>query len=225
MSEDSSSEEDVSKFQEAVDEKLTLAFTTNDTEITEKGFPGNKVSLPSLRNTKDDDKFFSDHRSIQVTPEFQKFVAKKLESALERFLDGSESNTIEKKSLKTKRKKRNKVSMNSGIKLFKSSADVLKEFQGDISEGENGTKVITKKKTGTNSIKIYNETEELEKARTVAVDPDVVLNGKDTAAWSTDVKGEVITVKKTSNYNEFHIEQNGYIPPEAWSGRINRFIL
>ncbi|XP_008482426.1 uncharacterized protein LOC103519088 [Diaphorina citri] len=228
MSDDSSSDEDVSKFQEAVDIKLTEAFSKNTPSANNHdSWEAAKNDLPSLRRTKEEDNFSSNHLSIQVTPEFQKFVAKKLETSLDRYLNEylSENSETEKDHVNSNKKLKKASKSTSGIKLFKSSSDLIGEFKEDTHDTDekirkhNQTNKINKKRNGHD----YNEKEEMKKFKAVVVEPDVILSRSETQAWSKQVKGEVIKVERTNANNKvYSIKHEGYIPPESWNGRIVR---
>lgn len=144
--------------------------------------------------------------------------------ALPSYLNESEADTVQTELVKSKSRKQTKHFSQSGIKLFKASTDLIKEFQHDCDSG-NGTEENNRKKTRMKLNNKYNEIENVEKAKAVAVDSNSILSGKEVDTWSKDVKGEVIRVKKTSNPNTFSIERNGYVSPEVWSGRIKTFII
>lgn len=141
---------------------------------------------------------------------------------LSRYLTESSSVTYSNEQFNAKSKKKMKIfSEDSGIKLFKTSADPIRSFIEDSCVYDNiiqeNNKNIMKRKNNH-----YNEKKELEKIKAVVVDSDFILNGKELKTWSKDVRGEVIKVKTTSEKNVFSIEPECYIPPEAWTGRIMR---
>uniref|UniRef100_A0A8D8W4U7 Protein CUSTOS n=1 Tax=Cacopsylla melanoneura TaxID=428564 RepID=A0A8D8W4U7_9HEMI len=229
MAEDSSSsDEDLSKFEEAVDIKLTQAFSSNNvskTELDTSTKTSNEALPPSLRNPNDENNASKSKSYLtpQVTPEFQKFVAKKLEKTLDRYLDEniSENTPIENSTENSSKKKKSKKfhQQSNGIKMFRNSAIRVEEFQEDTCDLDDKIRQhnrIDHKRNTSN----YDEKEEMKKIKMVAIEPNVILNQSETKAWSKNVKGDVIRVEKTSEDNVFSVKQRGYVPPEQWTGRI-----
>ncbi|KAL1461568.1 hypothetical protein WDU94_013451 [Cyamophila willieti] len=228
MSEDSSSDEDLSKFEEAVDIKLTQAFSNqipNKTELDTTTTATDKALPPSLRNPNDGNNFSNSKNYLtpQVTPEFQKFVAKKLEKTLDRYLNENvaENTPMDVSTEKSSKKKKSKKShqLSNGIKMFRTSAIQVVEFQEETCELDDKIREHNRTDHKRNASN-YDEKEEMKKVKMVAIEPDNILNQSETKAWSKNVKGEVICVEKTIEDTVFRIKQRGYVPPDKWTGRI-----
>lgn len=119
------------------------------------------------------------------------------------------------------KKKSKKSNQCTGIKLFKSSSEIVIEFKNETDDVDNRVRKHNRLDCKRN-IYEYDEKEEMKKIKMVVVEPDVVLSGSETKAWSKQVKGDILRVGKTKIRNEYSIKHDGYIPPENWTGRMIR---
>lgn len=140
------------------------------------------LHLPSLRPVKDDQEQFN---LLDVTPEFQKFVAKRLGDYLEKELQKRLASKIE---YKPKRKRKE-----TGIKLLSNSKSYI-----SLKEENCGTLNAKKMEIRQRTIDHENVDEDV-KVKSCAVSPDDVLNKKGTEFWTERRKSEVFCYKRTKN--------------------------
>lgn len=141
-----------------------------------------------MRNKQDENDRFN---LLQVTPAFQKYVAKQLSAILEKKLS---KNLIECPNNVFKQAK-NK----SRVKLFKNSASYLKvskTYESQQIACSAKRKQIKKRKI-VNEYESSSEDEE-NKLKTAAVSPEDILNKKDVQFWSKRSKASVFRYKKTT---------------------------
>lgn len=125
--------------------------------------------MKSLRKTQNDDDQFNE---LKVTPEFQRFVAKKLSQ----LLDAQLTEKITNKHRKTI-KKRKSDSGDGGVKLLKKSHVYLDiDF---VPEAPTVDRKARRKRR-----KIDDEDDELEKVKAAAVEPERILAQTDIKHWA-----------------------------------------
>lgn len=180
-SESSEDEENLELLREAVDpafchntkklrqthRKYSLVFYTFQFKISIfKEEPQN-----SLRKTQDDDtnKF---NNELNVTPEFQKFVAKKLSQILEKQLSKDFDITANTKSIR----KCKKDTKSSGVKLLHAS----KHYLDVDADAENDGTRRKQVKLG----KRHDDADDREKCKEAAVDPQKILNREEIKHWA-----------------------------------------
>lgn len=148
----------------------------------------------SLRYQNEEDDQFN---NLNVTPEFQNFVAKRLSKFLEEQLTSRMHNSPYVKKKKRKRFK-------TGVRLFRNSKDYL-----DVTEVENEINVqlsnvtkptITKRNCDPD---LNNESNKICEA---AVSPEDILSKKEVQHWSNRSKAPVFRYKKTSSGELQYIE-------------------
>ncbi|KAI4454320.1 integrator complex subunit 2 [Holotrichia oblita] len=146
--------------------------------------------LPSLRPIKDDQEQFN---LLDVTPEFQKFVAKRLGEYLEKDLQKRLTFDIKYKPRKRCKK--------AGVKLFRNSSDFI-SLKKDIVDELKLKRVEIKRRTIES-----DDTGESAKIKSCAVDPNDILSRRETEFWTPRRKGEVFDYKRTQNGQLVSIEK------------------
>uniref|UniRef100_A0A1B6FF67 Protein CUSTOS n=1 Tax=Cuerna arida TaxID=1464854 RepID=A0A1B6FF67_9HEMI len=190
MDDETSSDEDRSKFLQAVDKQFvnddwysSKISTTDNLESKVETLP------PSLRNTDNEQCDQSTVLGLNVTPEFQKHVAKHLSILIDKQLKEVEPKKprYEKKLNKKKKK---------GVRLLHSSLSFL-----DVEDPEDFSAVHNAKRRFRSEAEVDSE-EESARVRETAVSADWVVNGEATKGWVKSTKGEVIAgVHKNSEVN------------------------
>uniref|UniRef100_A0A1B6MJD6 Protein CUSTOS n=1 Tax=Graphocephala atropunctata TaxID=36148 RepID=A0A1B6MJD6_9HEMI len=176
--ETSSDEEDRSKLLQAMDKQfLNEDWYSKRTSKTENLEPD--TLPPSLRNT---DNELRDQSSmvigLNVTPEFQRFVAKHLSVLLDKQLKEVEL-TKPRCEKKSKRKKK-------GVRLLHTSSSYL-----DVEDVEDISVVHNAKRKSRAEPDVDSE-EESARVRETAVSAEWVMNGEATKGWAKSTKGEVM---------------------------------
>ncbi|KAJ1523921.1 hypothetical protein ONE63_010471 [Megalurothrips usitatus] len=215
MPSSSSSEEDLSKFQEAADSVLY-----NDTLFTKKPAPEDKseiASLPSLRHVEEEvDRI---HNELRVTPSFQKHVAKHLSQFIDnmidlnlyllcRQIDISETSNDDAETTNTRNILKGKRNRNcndasagqTGVRLFGASAVFLSELNIaiDTTRRKKRKRKIASFSTDRDSSSEDSDSDSMQKLSAAAVSPDWILSGAATKGWAVrNGKVEKCTINKS----------------------------
>lgn len=187
--ESSSSEDEISikALKEATDIvflKSTLFSNPNKKETSESNEKCSSSNTKSLRQkVQEDDNFYN----FGVTATFKTYVAKKLDTLLERTIKLDDEETISK--VVTIVENKEKSHNNCGIKLLSSSKNLLSTDEEIIRE----TKSHKKRK------KMSKEVTDISQFLEAAVDPEKILSMIETEAWTDRHKGSVFKYKKLKN--------------------------
>lgn len=206
MPSSSSSEEDLSKFQEAADSVLY-----NDTLFTKK--PASSVapedkseiaSLPSLRHVEEEvDRI---HNELRVTPSFQKHVAKHLSQFIDKQIDISETSNDDAETTNTRNILKGKRNRNcndasagqTGVRLFGASAVFLSELNIAIDTTRRKKRKRKIASFSTDSSSEDSDSDSMQKLSAAAVSPDWILSGAATKGWAVrNGKVEKCTINKS----------------------------
>lgn len=169
---------------------MYLSFQCQHFLFTEQENTNELQRLPSLRPIKDDQEQFN---LLDVTPEFQKFVAKRLGEYLEKDLQKKLAFDIKYKPRKQRKK--------GGVKLFHNSDDFI-SLKKDVVNELKLKRVEIKRRTVESDV-----ADETVKIKSCAVDPNDVLNRKGTEFWTARKKGEVFDYKRIKNGQLVSIEK------------------
>ncbi|XP_065173286.1 protein CUSTOS-like [Atheta coriaria] len=183
---ETSSEDDLSKLKESVDQHFLKAdlYDKNSTTCNETTKTSSSQPPASLRRNVDaEDEALN---LFHVTPEFQNYVAKHLADKLEKDLKHLEVAVPTIQETKPKRKAK-------GIKLLHSSLHKLKVPKcndSDVYEVSIHNAKVNKK------LHDFDEEAHEELCKMVAVDGQDILSKKDVKYWSNRSKAEVFSYKK-----------------------------
>ncbi|GJQ79877.1 hypothetical protein Trydic_g18324 [Trypoxylus dichotomus] len=184
----SSDEEDLEKFREAaVDFVYNRSNKTkNNKELNFSNIP---CQPPSLRPIKDDQEQFN---LLEVTPGFQKFVAK--------YLDAYIQNQLQKKLVNDMQYKPKNKQEKTGVKLFSNS----KNF---ISLEEENTQQLNRRKIKVKRRSVESDINHDVKIRLCAVNSEEILSKKGTEFWTAYREGEVYQYKRSKNGQLTYVEK------------------
>uniref|UniRef100_A0A1B6JJH1 Protein CUSTOS n=1 Tax=Homalodisca liturata TaxID=320908 RepID=A0A1B6JJH1_9HEMI len=180
MDDDTSSDEDRSKFLQAVDKQfINDDWYSRKTSTTDNLESKAETLPPSLRNTDNEQYDQSTVIGLKVTPEFQNYVAKHLSILIDKQLK-------EVELTKPKREKKLNKKKKKGVRLLHSSSSFL-----DAEDPEDYSVVHNAKRRFRPEVEVDSD-EESARVRETAVSADWVVNGEATKGWVKITKGEMI---------------------------------
>ena len=150
--------------------------------------------MKSLRPSQEDE--IDQFNSLNVTPEFQQYIGKCLNTILEKQLRTVMVENLTKCGPKVKNVK-------SHVKLFSDSKDYVELIDEPAEKITRRRPKIQKRKLSGDD----SSGDEERKVKTVAVSPEHVLNKIDTKFWSSRSKAEVFHYRQCSNGELVNVER------------------